>query len=68
MMFLYSLTIFNMLLTDLDYNAVLHRIKIGHAYNSGHQIGMVNELNDIIVQNNIKLVVFQVCRWIQREL
>ncbi len=42
---------------DLDHNLILKKITVGRAYNSDHQILLVNEAHRIIKEKNIKLVV-----------
>ncbi len=42
---------------DLDYNKVLKNIIVGRAYNSDHQVLLVQEASKIIKEKNIKLVV-----------
>jgi len=42
---------------DLDYNKILKNIIVGRAYNSDHQVLLVQEASKIIKEKNIKLVV-----------
>lgn len=42
---------------DLDYNKTLQNIIVGRAYNSDHQILLIQEASKIINEKNIKLVV-----------
>ena len=42
---------------DLDYNKTLKNIIVGRAYNSDHQVLLVQEASKIIKEKNIKLVV-----------
>ena len=42
---------------DLDYNEILKKITIGRAYNSDHQILLIEEASRIIEEKNIKIVV-----------
>jgi len=42
---------------DLDYNKTLQNIIVGRAYNSDHQVLLVQEATKIIKEKNIKLVV-----------
>ena len=42
---------------DLDYNETLKNITVGRAYNSDHQVLLIQEASKIIKEKNIKLVV-----------
>ena len=42
---------------DLDYNKILKNIIVGRAYNSDHQVLLIQEASKIIKEKNIKLVV-----------
>ena len=42
---------------DLDYNKALQNIIVGRAYNSDHQVLLIQEASKIIKEKNIKLVV-----------
>ncbi len=42
---------------DLDYNKTLKNIIVGRAYNSDHQVLLIQEASKIIKEKNIKLVV-----------
>ena len=42
---------------DLDYNKTLQNIIVGRAYNSDHQVLLIQEASKIINEKNIKLVV-----------
>ena len=42
---------------DLDYNEILKKITVGRAYNSDHQILLIEEASRIIEEKNIKIVV-----------
>ncbi len=42
---------------DLDYNKTLKNITVGRAYNSDHQVLLIQEASKIIKEKNIKLVV-----------
>jgi len=42
---------------DLDYNKILQNIIVGRAYNSDHQVLLIQEAAKIIKEKNIKLVV-----------
>lgn len=42
---------------DLDYNKTLQNITVGRAYNSDHQVLLIQEASKIIKEKNIKLVV-----------
>ncbi|MFX1395414.1 MAG: DNA repair and recombination protein RadA [Promethearchaeota archaeon] len=42
---------------DMDYNQVLRNIVIGRAYNSNHQVLLLNESPKIIEEKNIKLII-----------
>ena len=42
---------------DLDYNKILKKITVGRAYNSDHQILLIEEASRIIEEKNIKIVV-----------
>jgi DNA repair protein RadA len=42
---------------DLDHNAILKNTVVGRAYNSDHQILLVNEAHKLIKEKNIKLVI-----------
>ncbi|MHA2289859.1 MAG: DNA repair and recombination protein RadA, partial [Promethearchaeota archaeon] len=42
---------------DLDYNNVLQNITVGRAYNSDHQVLLIQEASKIIKDKNVKLVV-----------
>ena len=42
---------------DLDYNKTLKNIIVGRAYNSDHQVLLIQEASKIIKEKNIKLVI-----------
>jgi len=42
---------------DLDYNKTLQNIIVGRAYNSDHQVLLVQEASKIVKEKNIKLIV-----------
>ncbi|MBY8979470.1 MAG: DNA repair and recombination protein RadA [Candidatus Lokiarchaeota archaeon] len=42
---------------DLDYNKTLQNIIVGRAYNSDHQVLLIQEASKIIKEKNIKLVI-----------
>ncbi|MFX0076580.1 MAG: DNA repair and recombination protein RadA, partial [Candidatus Hermodarchaeota archaeon] len=42
---------------DLDYNNVLKNITVGRAYNSDHQVLLIQEASKIVKEKNIKLIV-----------
>jgi DNA repair protein RadA len=42
---------------DLDYNNVLKNITVGRAYNSDHQVLLIQEASKIIKEKNVKLIV-----------
>jgi DNA repair protein RadA len=42
---------------DLDYNKTLRNITVGRAYNSDHQVLLIQEASKIIKEKNVKLVV-----------
>ncbi len=42
---------------DLDYNKTLQNIVVGRAYNSDHQMLLIQEASKIVKEKNIKLVV-----------
>ena len=42
---------------DLDYNKTLQNIIVGRAYNSDHQVLLIQEANKIIKEKNVKLVI-----------
>jgi DNA repair protein RadA len=42
---------------DLDYNKTLQNIVVGRAYNSDHQVLLIQEASKIVKEKNIKLVV-----------
>ena len=42
---------------DLDYNEILKKITVGRAYNSDHQILLIEEASRVIEEKNIKIVV-----------
>ncbi|MBY9010579.1 MAG: DNA repair and recombination protein RadA [Candidatus Lokiarchaeota archaeon] len=42
---------------DLDYHKTLHNITVGRAYNSDHQVLLIQEAAKIVKEKNIKLVV-----------
>ncbi len=42
---------------DLDYNKTLQNIVVGRAYNSDHQVLLIQEASKIIKEKNVKLVV-----------
>jgi DNA repair protein RadA len=42
---------------DLDYNNILKNITVGRAYNSDHQVLLIQEASKIVKEKNIKLVV-----------
>ncbi|NHJ21207.1 MAG: DNA repair and recombination protein RadA [Candidatus Lokiarchaeota archaeon] len=42
---------------DLDYNTVLKNITVGRAYNSDHQVLLIQEASKLINEKNIKLIV-----------
>jgi len=42
---------------DLDYNKTLQNIIVGRAYNSDHQVLLIQEASKIVKEKNIKLIV-----------
>jgi DNA repair protein RadA len=42
---------------DLDYNKILKNITVGRAYNSDHQVLLIQEASKIVKDKNIKLIV-----------
>ncbi|MFX0049050.1 MAG: DNA repair and recombination protein RadA [Candidatus Hermodarchaeota archaeon] len=42
---------------DLDYNKTLQNIIVGRAYNSDHQVLLIQEANKIVKEKNIKLII-----------
>ena len=42
---------------DLDYNKTLQNITVGRAYNSDHQVLLIQEASKIVKEKNIKLIV-----------
>lgn len=42
---------------DLDYNKTLKNITVGRAYNSDHQVLLIQEASKIVKEKNIKLIV-----------
>jgi len=42
---------------DLDYNKILQNIIVGRAYNSDHQVLLIQEASKIVKEKNIKLIV-----------